>query len=629
MMEEFETLILLKHKIIDNKQFEKTILDEHGKFTNIIPEFEGRLFYDISDDLIYQINENRSLFDKKSSNNSIHTCDCGQIVINRISDSWMMDIEKIEDKLKQANEEINWKPPTMKNNIQSRLEIKEWNISKTGFFGTPVPIWTNEKKTEIVCIGSISELEKLSGKKIQNIRREDVDSILIPSKDGNSFLKRVEEVFTAPFEEGSSLHAHIHYPFENEAKINTFPKDLLVHFISDFSDFPFHSILVHVALFGQSPWRNVFLTHKMDSQRSRFSRNLRQLLDWTPLVKEHGSDALRLYLLDTLGNVCKPTHFFDKNLNSLKKCVFPPLCIIVDFLIENVKLFHKKNETKINQIISKESFNFMDQWILSESHQFVSFVHSRFENFETKLISNKLIEFLENVKNWFIRLNKQRLKGNQGASEWKQSLFVLREICLNTLIVMSPMIPNFTEFLYSHLKETLPEQYQKESIHHFKFPIFEKNNEEIGNVFNQLKIVIKNGRRLKESLPLNSKIPKMILCIPKENIKFMESMKDVISRELLVNEIEIVWNFEPIIQMKSTSIHKKYFQKYKTISNVNKQLSKFSHDDLVSLMNKNKLFLEGVEVFASELIIKRKCVQPSKDYIFIEFDESIMLMLRE
>jgi isoleucyl-tRNA synthetase len=627
LMESFAVKILLKQKIINMEQLEIKILNENGRFSNFCKEWSGRLFNEISDDLIYQLNQNGCLFDTKMSNLSRVECECGQIKMNKINDHFTIDIEQMKDKLTQINEEINWKPSNVKNNMQSLLELKEFAISKIGFFGTPVPIWTNENKTEIVCIGSISELEKLSGKKIQNIRKEDVDSILIPSKDGNSFLKRVHHVLNSYFEEGSSFHAHLHYPFENESQMK--PKDLLVHFISQYSNFPFYSILVHAALFDQSPWKNVFLCHKMENKRNRFSRVPRNQLDWILLQEEHGSEALRLYLLDTLGNVDKPVHIFDKNLNFLKKNVIIPLSHVFDFLIENGKLFNEKNETKINEFEWVEPSDLLDQWILSESNQLSNFIHFRLQKFEIKFIAGKLTDFLENIRNWFIRLNKEKLRGNNGKNEWKQSLIILRELCLATLIVISPLIPNFTEFLYSHLKEFLPKKDHKESIHFFKFPKVEQNNEEIGKAFNEFKIVLKNGRRLKESLPFKSKISQMILCVPKENIEIMESMKYFISRELLVKDINIVWNFEPMVQLKATSILKKFFSKYKKISNCNQQLSKLTHEDLVNLINGNKLALDGVEVFSFEMNIKRKCVKPSKDYIFIEFDDSIILISKE
>nr|NVI69491.1 Isoleucyl-tRNA synthetase [Cucujiformia] len=206
-------------------------------------------------------------------------------------------------------------------------DARDWAVSRNRYWGTPIPIWISPSGDEIRCIGSISELEEATGKKITDIHRESIDHLEIPSKTpGNPPLKRVLEVFDCWFESGSMPYAQQHYPFENSKEFEEqFPADFIAEGIDQTRGWFYTLIVVSTALFGKAPFKNLIangLVLAGDGQK--MSKRKKNYPDPLEIVSKYGADALRLYLINSPVVRAENLRFKEEGVRDIIKDVFLP-----------------------------------------------------------------------------------------------------------------------------------------------------------------------------------------------------------------------------------------------------------------------------------------------------------------
>nr|NVI69350.1 Isoleucyl-tRNA synthetase [Cucujiformia] len=181
-------------------------------------------------------------------------------------------------------------------------EARDWAVSRNRYWGTPIPIWTSDDGSETVCVGSIAELQELTGKKVTDLHRENIDYLEIPSKiSGNKNLKRVPEVFDCWFESGSMPYAQQHFPFENQKEFDeVFPADFIAEGIDQTRGWFYTLIVISTALFGKAPFKNLIANGMvLASDGQKMSKRKKNYPDPMAVVHKFGADALRLYLISS------------------------------------------------------------------------------------------------------------------------------------------------------------------------------------------------------------------------------------------------------------------------------------------------------------------------------------------
>nr|NVI69486.1 Isoleucyl-tRNA synthetase [Cucujiformia] len=206
-------------------------------------------------------------------------------------------------------------------------EARDWAVSRNRYWGTPIPIWTSPDGTETVCIGSIAELEKLTGKKLTDIHREHVDNLEIPSKvPGNPPLKRISEVFDCWFESGSMPYAQQHYPFENRKEFEEmFPADFIAEGIDQTRGWFYTLVVISTALFGKAPFKNLIANGMvLAGDGQKMSKRKKNYPDPMEVVNKFGADALRLYLISSPVVRAENLRFKEEGVRDIIKDVFLP-----------------------------------------------------------------------------------------------------------------------------------------------------------------------------------------------------------------------------------------------------------------------------------------------------------------
>nr|NVI69411.1 Isoleucyl-tRNA synthetase [Cucujiformia] len=206
-------------------------------------------------------------------------------------------------------------------------EARDWAVSRNRYWGTPIPIWTTADGSETVCVGSISELEELTGKQVKDLHRENIDCLEIPSKiSGNKPLKRVPEVFDCWFESGSMPYAQQHFPFENQKEFDeVFPADFIAEGIDQTRGWFYTLIVISTALFGKAPFKNLIANGMvLASDGQKMSKRKKNYPDPMAVVHKFGADALRLYLISSPVVRAENLRFKEDGVRDIIKDVFLP-----------------------------------------------------------------------------------------------------------------------------------------------------------------------------------------------------------------------------------------------------------------------------------------------------------------
>jgi isoleucyl-tRNA synthetase len=367
--------VCLANGVIKRDQEIVCPLDASGKFTQEVTDFQGQYVKDADKNIIAMLKQKGRLLFHGQTKHSYPFCWRSDTpLIYKAVPSWFVRVEHMTKQLLACSAQTYWVPDYVKEKRFGNWlrDARDWAISRNRYWGTPIPLWISPNGDEVVCVGSIEELEKYSGVKVTDLHRENVDEILIPSKvPGNPPLRRVTEVFDCWFESGSMPFAQQHYPFENASEfLNNFPADFIAEGIDQTRGWFYTLLVISTALFDKPPYKNLNVNGLvLASDGQKMSKRKKNYPDPMEVVKKCGADALRLYLINSPVVRAENLRFKEEGVRDIVKDVFLPWYNAYRFLFQNIERFEKEdhvvyrfNPEKHNQ---KQSENVMDVWITS------------------------------------------------------------------------------------------------------------------------------------------------------------------------------------------------------------------------------------------------------------------------
>jgi isoleucyl-tRNA synthetase len=355
-------------------------VDENGCYNADVPDFKGVHVKEADKGLKAKLTKQGNMvFNGTELHNYPHCWRSDTPLIYRAIPAWFVKVEGFNDQLVKNNNQTYWVPKfVQEKRFHNWLaEARDWNVSRSRYWGAPIPLWVSEDLEEVVCIGSVAELEKYAGRKITDIHRHFIDDITIPSKKGKGVLKRVDEVFDCWFESGSMPYAAKHYPFEGKEEFEKgFPAQFIAEGLDQTRGWFYTLMVLGTHLFDKPPFQNLICNGLvLAGDGKKMSKRLKNYPDPTLMCNTYGADAVRMYMCNSPVVRAEPLKFKEEGVKEVVKEVFLPWYNATRFLVQEVTRYESEGLKFVPdpQKILK-SKNIMDKWINASMHNLIKFV---------------------------------------------------------------------------------------------------------------------------------------------------------------------------------------------------------------------------------------------------------------
>ncbi|MGC6422079.1 MAG: isoleucine--tRNA ligase [Flavobacteriaceae bacterium] len=487
-------------------------------------------------------------------------------------DSWFVKMTAVRDRMVTLNEQINWKPKStgvgrFGNWLQN---ANDWNLSRSRFWGIPLPIWRSEDGQQQKVIGSmeefIVEIENAIEAGVQNenpfasfkvgdfsktnyetidLHKNVVDTITLVGTDGKTPLVRENDLIDVWFDSGSMPYAQWHYPFENKEKIDSgeaFPADYIAEGVDQTRGWFYTLHAIGTLVFDQIAFKNVISNGLvLDKKGQKMSKRLGNATDPFETIKKYGPDATRWYMIAN-ANPWDNLKFDVEGIEEVQRKFFGTLYNTYSFfsLYSNLDGFCYEQ-----QPLPKEKRTELDRWILSEMHTLIAQVDAYYEDYEPTKAARVMAEFVqEKLSNWYVRLNRRRFwKGSYGTDKIAayQTLF---ECLLSVAKLAAPIAPFYTDRLYQDLMaQTRLENHA--SVHISKFPSADDRwiDKNLETRINKARLIVSLGLSLRKKEQIKVRQPLQKVMIPVKNQEERNALlavADQIQSEINVKELELL-----------------------------------------------------------------------------------------
>ncbi|MBI3954565.1 isoleucine--tRNA ligase [Candidatus Collierbacteria bacterium] len=427
-------------------------VDEEGKLDLDITVAGGKFFKSADKPILEDLKQRGLIFRQETIVHSYPHCHrCETPLLYKSQEAWFIDIERLRVKLLKTNENINWIPKYFKHG-RFKLGIEnapDWCISRSRYWGTPLPVWRCDQCSWRFVPGSIKELEQASGKKVTELHRPDIDQVTVRCQQCQGTANRVPEVLDSWLEAASMPYAERHYPFENQTEFKaSFPADFITEYTGQLRAWFYVMHVVSNGLFQTHSFKNCLVTGViLGTDGRKMSKNFGNYPDPRDYIKKYGADALRLYLMGSPIVSGKDISISETDWQEQLKTSLMILWNSYKFFVSYASLDDWQQEN--NSIVSA---NILDRWILVRLNQTVAGLDKYLSQYQLPKAVALIRPFINDLSTWYIRRSRDRVSVSAEDKKDKQAAFAtMHQVFVTFLKSLSPFTPFISEYLYRHL----------------------------------------------------------------------------------------------------------------------------------------------------------------------------------
>ena len=510
-------------------------VDEDGKFTDT--PWKGQFVIDADHDVLHYLIDNDLMFSKqKMLHNYPHCWRCHTPLIYYAHPSWYIEVTKFKDKLIENNNGVNWFPDFVgEKRFGNWLEnLNDWAISRSRYWGTPLPIW----RCECGHTESVGSIEDLRNKAIEDVaedvelHRPYVDDIHLKCPKCGKPMTREADVIDVWFDSGAMPFAQWHYPFENKDNFDElFPSDFICEGIDQTRGWFYSLIAISTYMSGKSPYKNVLVNDLiLDKEGKKMSKSRGNTVAPFELFDKYGADVVRWYLL-YVSPPWTPTKFDEDGLREIESKFFRSLRNTYNFF----SLYANTDKIDPREVkVSYDDLEEIDKWLLSKYNRLVKNVREDMEAFELTKVVREIQDFvIEDISNWYIRRNRRRFwktdKDNTKVAVYKTTY----EVLLGVTKLIAPMVPFLAEELFKSLTD-------EESVHLADYPTYDENmiNDKVEEKMDLVRDLVTLGRASREEAKIKVRQPLSKVIIDGKYKEIIGDLTELIKEELNVKEVQ-------------------------------------------------------------------------------------------
>lgn len=596
----------VKEAYLSNEEKEAALKIQQEQLKDIIPNLKKYLSADEMLTLKLKL-EGKAFKIEKYVHSYPHCWRTDKPILYYPLDSWFIKTTAVKDDLIANNKTINWKPEsTGSGRFGNWLEnLQDWNLSRSRFWGIPLPIWRTDDGEEVICIGSVEQLNTemqkanealgLNNEPLEDLHKPYIDRVTLVSPSGKP-MKREADVIDVWFDSGSMPFAQQHYPFANDKDFDlSYPADFIAEGVDQTRGWFFTLHAISTMLFNKAAYKNVIANGLvLDAEGQKMSKRKGNVVDPFTTLDKYGADATRWYIISN-SQPWDNLKFSLDGIDEVRRKLFGTLYNTYSFfsLYANIDGFaFKENEIPLNE--RQE----IDQWIISVLNTLVKDVKASFEDYEPTNAARLIQEFIDNnLSNWYVRLNRRRFwKGD--SSDDKVMAYQTLYTCLETLsLLMAPIAPFFSDFLFQNLNSVSGKN-NATSVHLADFPLVNESAidtslEERMSIAQTISSMVLSLRK-KEKIKVRQPLSKIIVPVIDETLQpKVEKVENYILDEINVKAVEYLSDTSGVISKTIKPNFKTLGPKYgKHMKAISAHVKTFGQSEIASIEKNGKYELE-------------------------------------